>query len=389
VKEYLENAKNPDAVPFSSTMQVEWDCSLMSLFQFFDEHGKYRAQIASMVGPEATVPKQVERFHAEMLEHIEAVDSVSLRTPERELVVNLGSVRLSDLYSQASEDVPAVTVDLHPTQELIGALGIGIVGGAVAISDKILYRNDISVETTVENTKPNDARFGLDYEDVTLETEDGVTLKCWLVKCSPSAWTMLYFHGNAGDMASRLGHVKCLQESIQCNILMVSYRGYGQSSGKPSEEGFMMDALAAYKFLVDRNITDIIVYGHSIGGAVAIHLVEQAQAQGVKPAALIVENTFTSIAEMAGPLLRRVGEWLPSKWKSNEKITSIQCPILLLSGRCDTIVPPEMMDLLKFNATSSAEVKLVEFPLCGHNDTINAEDYYMAICNFITMLLQK
>jgi len=78
VKEYLENAKNPDAVPFSSTMQVEWDCSLMSLFQFFDEHGKYRAQIASMVGPEATVPKQVERFHAEMLEHIEAV--LSLRT---------------------------------------------------------------------------------------------------------------------------------------------------------------------------------------------------------------------------------------------------------------------------------------------------------------------
>merc|ERR1711871_1291473 len=75
-------------------------------------------------------------------------------------------------------------------------------------------------------------------------------------------------------------------------------------------------------------------------------------------------------AEMAGPLLRRVGDWLPSKWKNHEKVQEITCPILFLSGRSDTIVPPEMMDLLKCAATSSKEAKLVEFAAQDHNDTM-------------------
>jgi len=383
VKEYLESNKNPEAVPFNSSVQFDFDCSALSLIQYFDPAGEYRAQVNQMAGPEADVPKQVEGFHKELLKHVDMVDSVSLKTPEREICLNLGSLRLADLFSPPSEEVAKVEVDPHPAQEMVGALGLGILGGAVALTDKILYRNDVTVEKTVENTTP--AEVGLEFEDVVIETQDGVTLQCWLVKCADAGCpTVLYFHGNAGDMASRLDHVKSLQGTLNCNVFMVSYRGYGKSSSKPSEDGFMEDALASLKYLADNPAIDsskIVVFGHSVGGAVAIHLAAAAE---VKPAAVIVENTFTSIAEMVGPLFRRVGDWLPSKWKNHEKVQEVTSPILFLSGRSDTIVPPEMMDLLKNAATSAKEAKLVEFPTQGHNDTMDGEGYADAIKAFVT-----
>jgi fermentation-respiration switch protein FrsA (DUF1100 family) len=383
VKDYLEQKKIADAVPFATTVQVNYDCSVISLIEFLDPNGEYRSQMAAMAGPEATLPPQVARFHTEMLEHLDMVDSITVKTKERDLTVDLGNLRLDDFFSQPSEEVPKVVVDLQPVQEVLGGLGMGIVGGGVALADKILYRNDIKADKTVENTTP--AEFGLAYEDVNLETQDGSSLACWLIKSSTAkSPTLLYFHGNAGDMASRLEHVKALNEALQCNVFMVSYRGYGKSTGKPSEEGFMEDAAEALKWLDSNAEIDsgkIVVFGHSVGGAVAIHLV--ASSQEVKPKALIVENTFTSIAEMVGPLLRRVGDWLPSQWKNHEKIQEVACPVLLLSGRNDTIVPPEMMDLLKCAATSSSNATLAEFPK-GHNDTMDGDGYYDQIKSFVS-----
>ena len=92
-------------------------------------------------------------------------------------------------------------------------------------------------------------------------------------------------------------------------------------------------------------------------------------------------------AEMAGPLMRRVGGYLPSQWNNNEKIQVITCPILLLSGRSDTIVPPEMMDLLKCVATSSKECTLVEFPEQGHNNVSQGEGYLEKIQTFVSSIL--
>ena len=81
---------------------MDLECSVISLIQFFDPTGDYRAQIGAVAGPEAAVPKQVERFHAELLQHIDMVDSVSLTTQERELKVSLGNLRLADLYSEVT-----------------------------------------------------------------------------------------------------------------------------------------------------------------------------------------------------------------------------------------------------------------------------------------------
>jgi len=154
VKEYLEKNKSPDSVPFSSTVQLDFECTVASLVQFLDPAGEYRSQANATAGPEASVPKQVERFHAELLQHIDMVDSITLKTQERDLTISLGNLRLADFFSAPSEDVPAVSIDLHPLQEVMGGLGMGMVGGAVGMTDKILYRNDISVEKSVENTTP-------------------------------------------------------------------------------------------------------------------------------------------------------------------------------------------------------------------------------------------
>ena len=134
---------------------MDLDCSVLSLIQFLDPTGEYRAQVGAVAGPEATVPKQVERFHAELLQHIDMVDSVSLKTQERDLSVKLGNLRLADLYSEVSEEIPKVDVDFHPVQEVAGAIGLGMVGGGVGLTNKILYRNDIATEDNVENHTPD------------------------------------------------------------------------------------------------------------------------------------------------------------------------------------------------------------------------------------------
>jgi len=129
VKEYLTNCKQPDAATFSSKIELGLGCTVESLIQYLDPAGEYRAQVNAMAGPEATVPKQVERFHAELLDHIDMVDSVSLKTQERDLTVELGNLRLADLFAEPKEETPKVAVDFHPLQELVGALGLGMVGG--------------------------------------------------------------------------------------------------------------------------------------------------------------------------------------------------------------------------------------------------------------------
>ncbi len=141
--------------------------------------------------------------------------------------------------------------------------------------------------------------FGMDYEDVYLETEDGLKLHSWFVPAKDARATVLISHGNAGNVSHRLFTLHMFNR-MGLNSLIFDYRGYGQSEGKPSEEGTYLDAKAAWEYLTEQRLIpseQIVLFGRSLGSAVAAH-----QATEDKPAALIVDSAFSSLPDMAADI---------------------------------------------------------------------------------------
>eukprot|EP01068_Selenidium_serpulae_P015256 Selendium_serpulae@DN6192_c0_g1_i2.p1 len=208
---------------------------------------------------------------------------------------------------------------------------------------------------------------------------------------------MIFFHGNAGNVGFRLPFFKNLHSKLKVNLFGVSYRGYGWSKGEPTEAGLYMDAEGALDFLlksgrVDRN--KIIVYGQSVGGAVAIDLAFRRQSD-IK--LVITENTFTSLREIAlylfpilklFPLVLNFVQRL--KMDSLEKIKQLKTPVLLIYGTRDTTVPPEQSIQLHQSSPSKAKmIWMVEG--ANHNDLPMQAGaaFYEKVRNFIEENLSK
>eukprot|EP00656_Telonema_subtile_P055441 TRINITY_DN8580_c0_g2_i1.p1 TRINITY_DN8580_c0_g2~~TRINITY_DN8580_c0_g2_i1.p1 ORF type:complete len:449 (-),score=107.61 TRINITY_DN8580_c0_g2_i1:88-1434(-) len=383
VKDYLEKAADSkDCVPFHSTLEVSWDTALLCLLNYFDAKGEIREKVTSAAGPEAQVEKRVANLHAELLAHVDGVDNLCIRTPERSIKATLLGLPFRDMFTAPSTE-SAIQMDYKPVQELVGALGAGMMAGGTLLTDRILYQNTHLPAQTVANTSPSAPPYSLKYEDVYIDMDDA-RVHCWLIphpEGTTDRATVMLFHGNAGDMACRLGLAQSLVGTTNCNVFMVSYRGYGNSTGRPSEAGLCKDAEQCWDYLSQRDdiaSDKIVLYGQSLGGAVAVNLAAN-KAKGLATG-LILENTFTSIIDMAGPLASKVHVLkglLPSKWDTRTAIEQVECPILLLSGRKDTLVPPTMMDMLKGAAKGPAT--MVEFPEFGHNDTCTAPNYFKSI----------
>jgi len=180
----------------------------------------------------------------------------------------------------------------------------------------------------------------LAFEKVALQTEDGLKLAGWYVPAVGARYTILFCHGNSGNISHRLDTVNLWNE-LGFNILVFDYRGYGQSQGKPSEEGTYMDARAAWQWLrtvkhipADR----IIVHGRSLGGAIAARLAAQ-----VEPAGLIVESTFTSYEDIGKSFYPYLPvHWFASfKYRTIDAVQQVRCPVLVVHSRNDELVPFE------------------------------------------------
>ena len=178
---------------------------------------------------------------------------------------------------------------------------------------------------------------GLDYEDITLEASDGVSVHGWFVP-GQSERVLLYFHGNAGNISHRLYSIKAFHE-LGLSVFIIDYRGYGQSGGKPSERGLYRDGEAAWRYLTeDRGIDadNIIVFGRSLGGSVASWIAARE-----KPAALIVESSFTSVPDIG----QDAYPWLPVRWltrfkhSTRDEVAKATCPVLVVHSRDDEIIP--------------------------------------------------
>src|SRR3990172_4532967 len=138
--------------------------------------------------------------------------------------------------------------------------------------------------------------IGLDFEEVWLETGDELTIHGWYVPHPAPRATVLFLHGNAGNISHRLDTLRLLYD-LGLAALIIDYRGYGNSEGRPTEEGTYLDADAAWTYLTEtRGVQagEIIVMGRSLGAAIAISLAEQNS-----PGLLVVESAFTSVADMA------------------------------------------------------------------------------------------
>ena len=247
---------------------------------------------------------------------------------------------------------------------LLRLLGIAV-GTYVAVCLAVagFQRKLIYFPTREHAAKPS--AFGLDHDEVTLQTSDGVHLAAWFFPRLEARGTILFFHGNGGNMADRLRSVTLLQR-LGCNVLIFDYRGYGRSDGSPSEAGLYRDAEAAWDYLVQARGEPpprIVLFGRSLGGAVAIEL-----AHRVKPAALIVESTFTSLADVAKhhyPLLP-VRWILRDRYASIEKIGDVSCRKLFFHGKDDEVVPLALGREL-FDAAAAPKEFVIT--LGGHNDS--------------------
>ena len=179
----------------------------------------------------------------------------------------------------------------------------------MAIADgwlsELIYPRNIPIGSRTEEGVPRPNQFGIaDYEDLRIPTPDGEMLSAFFIRASnrrsAKNITILMFHGNAGNIGHRIPIAKVLQEHVGCNVFMLEYRGYGLSTGTPNEEGLMIDAQTGLDYIRQQRETKggkIIVYGQSLGGAVAIQLVAKNQ-EAENVVGLILENTFTTIRKL-------------------------------------------------------------------------------------------
>ena len=188
---------------------------------------------------------------------------------------------------------------------------------------------------TIRST-PTDIK--LNYEDITLETEDSVMLSAWWVPAADPEGTVLFCHGNAGNMGDRLDTLQIIN-TLGLNVLIFDYRGYGRSEGSPSEKGTYLDAEAAWNYLVgEKKIAPgrIIVWGRSLGGAIAART-----AAHHRVGLVVVESTFTSLKDLADDLFIWVPSWLLRNYayETAHYLDSLDVPVLVIHSRDDEIIP--------------------------------------------------
>ncbi|MFH1888475.1 MAG: alpha/beta hydrolase [Candidatus Omnitrophota bacterium] len=225
--------------------------------------------------------------------------------------------------------------------------------------------------------------LGMPFEDIYVKTKDGVTINGWFIPQKSARYTLLFFHGNAGNIQHRLDKLLILRET-GANIFIIDYRGFGKSSGRLMEEGFYLDADSACKYLTKaRGISpeEVILYGESLGTAVAIDL-----ASRTKVAAVMLEGAFSSGRDMA----KKIYPFLPvfifaKKFDSLKKINGVTAPKLFIHSINDEMVPFAFAG--KLYQAAPAPKELVELT-GGHNTAFldSREKYISSISGFIRRL---
>ena len=261
------------------------------------------------------------------------------------------------------------------------AVGYAVLAAALFFfQPRLLYFP--GMPTRAVEATPKD--IGLDFEPLTLATRDGEQLDAWFIPARQARGVLLFCHGNAGNIAHRLDSIRLFHE-LGLSVLIFDYRGYGRSSGRPTEQGTYLDGDAAWDYLVEKRgilPTQIILFGRSLGAAIAADL---ASRQGA--GAVILESAFTSVPDIAATLY----PWLPVRWLSRyrydteKKLAGIHHPVLIVHSRDDEIIP--FANGERLFAAAHEPKQLLELQ-GGHNDgfLISGKAYIEGLDSFLVNL---
>lgn len=252
----------------------------------------------------------------------------------------------------------------------------------------------------------------VEASSVLIPTEDGLELHGWhLVSHSAQSGgdgsdgagehrthgrpLVLFFHGNGGDRSWRQDDYVLLT-SLGLDVLAIDYRGYGENVGSPSEEGLARDARATWNFATGElgvSPSQIVLYGESLGSGVAVSLAAACCAGGDRPAGMILRSPFSSMTDAAAYHF----PWAPVRWilidryPSIDRVSAVTCPILIIHGRKDSVVPFEQGQRLfaACPAESSAGVpkRFVDLSDADHNDVLQTAG--LAVRDAIDQFLEE
>ncbi|MCE8021557.1 alpha/beta hydrolase [Halomonas sp. MCCC 1A11036] len=185
------------------------------------------------------------------------------------------------------------------------------------------------------------ADLGLAWQQVDLATEDGLTLDAWWIPVENARGSLLFLHGNAGNISHRLDSIRQFHR-LGLSVLILDYRGYGRSEGRPSEAGTAQDARAGWRWLIEQEVPAdrIVLFGRSLGAAVAAELAAALPSRE-QPAAIILESPFRSVPALG----QRLYPFLPVRWlatldyPTERYVRQIEAPLLIIHSRDDEIIP--------------------------------------------------
>ena len=241
---------------------------------------------------------------------------------------------------------------------------------------KLIYYPTRTIEFTPQE-------INLSFEDIYFNTSDSVKLNGWFIPAENPKATLIFCHGNGGNIGDRL-HSLSIFNRLGLNVFIFDYRGYGRSGGRPFEEGTYLDAKAAYDYLVKREDVDrskILVYGESLGGAIAYELAIESKVNAV-----ITLGTFSSILDMC----RAIYPFFPvrlivrTEYDTISKVKKVKVPKLIIHSADDEIVPFGQGKKLFSHASEPKEFYEMHG---GHNDTIFV--YEKEFCQKISDFLNK
>ena len=245
-----------------------------------------------------------------------------------------------------------------------------------------LFQRTFMYHPNVKNLDPVPAKF--EYEEVFISSEKNIELRSWFSFKPENKKTVLFFHGNAGELSARVYKLNKFSE-IDANFLIISWRGFSGNNGKPTEKGLYQDAKKAVEWLQNKGISkkDIILYGESLGTGIAVELASKDNFSGV-----ILESPYTSMVDMG----KRFYPFIPvsllqrDRYNSIKKIKKINSPILVLHGKADTLVPYYMGKKIYDNAN---EPKYSYFPTFDNHMMAYDQDMINALKSFLDLSAKR